>query len=196
MPRRPLVFAALCVAACAASTPEARPVSAEPMTAQDRRIFEEGIDFIIDPEALEGRWATEWREELEARVARADVVSLVRVNTLTSQTDLQQRVTFHLRLAEERALFGALPADVALSSREGSLGYPTLVGNERRILQNRFLVFLKWEQPEGATAVVPRWHLSPASEGVIRRVQRLLAIRRGDETPRGSTRVIVRENER
>lgn len=185
----PLLFA------CGGSSPpSARPLTAEPLSVEDRPYFEEGVDFILDPEALEGRWALEWRQELEERVARADVIAIVRVHTLSTQTDLQRRVSFYFRVDEERRLLSEFPTDAALSSREGSLGYNTLVGNERRILQQQFVLFVKWDQPEGATSVVPRWHMSPAAAGVVERVQRLVNARLGREESTGRTRVIVREN--
>ncbi len=180
--------------ACGGSAPSARPLTAEPISVDDRRYFEEGVDFIVDPEALEGRWALEWRQELEARVERADVIAVVRVHTFSTQTDLQRQVSFYLRVDEERRLLGVFPTDMALSSREGALGYATLEGNERRILQQRFLLFVKWDQPEGSTGVVPRWHMSPAANTVVDRVQRLVNARLGREEAPPRTRVIVREN--
>ncbi len=169
------------------------PILGVPFSAEDLRFFDDGIDFVGDPESLEGRWREDWATELDQRIQRADAVVYVRVRTLRTDVDLDRRTTFRLFPIEERALLGSLPEDLVLSAREGDPGYAAVRQNEQRVLSSPLLLFLKWERPEGASAPVARWHLSPATEQVSARAEYLLERRRGVERERRS-RVVVREN--
>lgn len=164
-----------------------------PFTDEDRLYFGEGIDLVNDPEALEGRWREDWARELDQRIRRTDVVAYVRIRTVRTDTDLDRRMTFRLYPEHERLLLGRLPDTLILSAKQGDAGFVAIRNNEQRLLNEPFVLFIKWEQPEGASEPTPRWHLSPASEPVTTRVEYLLERRRGVErTSRG--RVIVHEN--
>ncbi|MCB9636108.1 MAG: hypothetical protein H6721_28695 [Sandaracinus sp.] len=187
--RTSLVFFLFASFACGG--PE--PVLGVPFTAEDARFFDEGVDLVGDPEALEGRWREEWATELDQRVRRADAVVYVRIRTVRTDTDLDRRTTFRLYPEAERAPLGEMPEDLVLSAREGDAGYAAIQQNEARVLGSTLILFLKWERPEGAATPTARWHLSPGTEQVTSRVEYLLERRRGVEREQRS-RVIVREN--
>lgn len=169
------------------------PVLGEPFSPEDRRFFDDGIDFVGDPESLEGRWREDWATELDQRIQRADAVVYVRIRTLRTDVDLDRRTTFRLFPTEERVLLGRVPEELVLSAREGDAGFAAVRQNEQRVLSSPLLLFLKWERPDGASTPVARWHLSPATEQVSSRAEYLLERRRGVERE-GRSRVVVRDN--
>ncbi len=165
-----------------------------PLTAAEEGYYDDGVDFVGDPEALEGQWRRDWSTELDERVQRSDIIAYVHVQTMRTDVDLDRRTTFRLILAEEQTLLGEFPDELTLRSNEGERGYGTLEDNEGRILNERFVLFLKWELPAGADALVARWHLSPHAEQVAQRVEYLIE-RRHDVQVRDRGRVIVHEHE-
>ena len=158
-------------------------------------LFDDGVDLIGDPDVLEGRWREDWSRELDERVSAADVVSVVRVVTLRTDTDLERRTTFRLLVEEVDDIIGELPDETALASRQGDGGYVTIEGNERRILDKEFVLFLEWEQAEPGARVRGRWHLSPNTEAVTKRVEYLAERRRGIEREQPNRRIHVHEQE-
>lgn len=185
-------LALLLLIACGGSSEDV--IQGAPLTAEEEVYFENGVDFVADPEALEGQWRQDWSRELDQRIRRSDVVAYVKVATLRTDVDLDRRTTFRLFVEEERSLLGEVPADLMLRSKEGDRGYGTLSSNERRLLNGEFVMFLKWELPDGASELVPRWHLSPNVEQVAERVEYLLE-RRREVQVRERGRVIVHEHE-
>jgi hypothetical protein len=176
----------LCLFHCGGGAPA--EVVGSPLTAEDIQYFEDGIDLVADPESLEGEWRRQWSTELDQRVQRADVVAYVRVRTVRTDTDLDRRTTYRIQVESERDLVGTLPADgVELRSREGEVGFGTIDGNEQRILDRPFVLFLKWDRPTGAATATPRFHLSPFVEQVTTRTEYLLERRRDVHTrPQGT----------
>lgn len=191
---RSLTFAALVstfALACGGSGGEtARPRSADPLTEEERTVFEDGADFVADPTVLEGRWRENWSRDLDLRVSHADVVSLVTIHTLRTDVDLDRRTTFRLLFRTDRDILGGVDEDVTLRAFEGDPGYSSLAGNEQRVLNQPFVLFLKWGQAEGSEEVVPHWHLSPAADGVVERVEYLAERRRGIQRDRGNSRTV------
>lgn len=186
-------FVLVLVAACGggAQTPA---VSGAPLTAEEERLFDNGVDFVADPEALEGQWRRDWSAELDQRVRRSDVIAYVHVQTVRTDTDLDRRVTYRLFVEERRTLVGRFPSgELVLRARAGDPGYGTVEGSEGRLLNQDFVLFLKWELPEGATELVPRWHLSPSTDPVKLRVEYLVE-RRRDVQVRERGTVIVHEH--
>ncbi|MEM9074647.1 MAG: hypothetical protein AAGE52_39495 [Myxococcota bacterium] len=189
--RLPTALALLVVAACGGT--EAPVVTGAPLTSAERALFEDGADFVADPEALQGQWRRDWSSELDQRVRRSDVIAYVKVQTLRTDTDLDRRTTFRLILDENRTIYGEYPTELVLRSKEGQPGYGTLEGNERQLLNRDFVLFLKWELADGAIERTPRWHLAPASDQVIQRVEYLVE-RRHDVQVRERGTVIVHEH--
>jgi hypothetical protein len=171
----------------------AGPTVTSEFTDEDAEIFDDGIDFIEDPEGLDGRWQSDWERDLERRVSGADLIAEVEVVTLRLDTDPEQRRTYRLIGRFESIVFGERPdEDIALVVPEGAPGFSSVADNENRLLNERFVVYVKWYHNEEVAGVRPHFHLAPASE-VVLDYTRDRATRRGRIT-QGGTRVIVHEN--
>lgn len=187
-----LVFAtAAWTTACGGPPPAP---TGHPFSADDRRTFEDGVDFVADPTALEGRWRQEWSDDLQARIGAADAVAKVTVHTLRTDVDPGRRTTYRLIVGVDERLLGELPSELTLTSAEDEEGYRTIEGNDRRLLQQPFVLFLKWEQVTPDAEAAPHFHLSPATDAVAQRVAYLLERRRGVEREHPVRRVVVHHN--
>ena len=156
-------------------------------------LFENGLDLIVDPGALEGTWLNEWRQQLDRRVQEADVIALVTVNTVRVDTDLERRQTIRLVATPDRFFVGAdnvQEGDLVLSAREGETGYGTLESQERQVLNTQFFAFIKWKEVLDGQ-VQARWHLTPVSAGNAEQVRDLLAERRQVERDEGTRTVVI-----
>ncbi|MFG0241330.1 MAG: hypothetical protein ACF8R9_00955 [Phycisphaerales bacterium JB054] len=190
---KPLVFVSLVLMAACAGAQQTVAVVSSPFTIEHEAVFENGIDLVRDPRILEGQWLETWEEQLEQRIAMADVVALVTVRTLRTDVDLQRRHTYRLITDVDRVYVGERVGDeLTLIVREGESGFGTVRTNERHLLDNQYLVFLKWAEDEDGR-VRARWHLSPASEQVALRLRAQLR-ERGLLEDDSSRRVIIRRN--
>ena len=178
----------LFLAACGGSQAVERTVT--PFTAEHEPAFENGIDMVRDPEGLGGGWFASWEEELDRRVSLADVVALVRVQTVRHDTDLERRDTLRLVSEVEREFLGELDDEMTFSVAEGETGFGTVQSNERHLLDVQFFAFVKWKREDDGR-IVARWHLSPASDAVARRVRSLLASRRQVREDDGTRRTVI-----
>lgn len=170
-----LLCLSLSLAACGSSRSNIRPTS--PFEEVHARFFDDAADFIREPVTLGGQWASDWDEELRGRVGYADTVALVKVETLRTSIDVERRRTYHLVCRADRMYRGALPDEdrIEVSVAEGAGGFETIARNERRLVEGQYLLFIKWAQEgEDSEVVVPRWHLSPASDRARGDVQRML----------------------
>lgn len=158
-------------------TPAARHV-VTPMTPDAEVAFDNGMDFLGDPTLLEGNWLEEWDRDLRTRSELSDAVLLVRVRALHENEDLDRNRSYRLSVHVETVRFGTgVPDDLTFVARAHEAGYATVHENESRLLDEQFVAFVRWtETPEGE--IVPRWHLSPGSPGVMRRVNEILNGRR------------------
>ncbi len=77
-------------AACSSTRPQIRPST--PFEPVHARFFDDAADFVRDPVALGGQWANEWDEELRGRVGYADTITRVKIETLRTSTDVEQRL--------------------------------------------------------------------------------------------------------
>lgn len=187
-----LAVAAVLLSACGSAPPPARQTS--PFTDEHAAVFEDGLDFIADPTALEGRWREDWSGDLDQRVSWSDLIATVTVHTLRTDTDLDRLDTYRLIVEVDEALWGEAPEEeLVLTVREGDTGFGTIEGNERRVLNQPFVMFVKWyEAPDGQ--VKPRWHLAPATEPVTARVEYLIENRLVAPENRDERRVVIHEN--
>ena len=146
-----------------------------PFTAEHAKFFDDAVDLIREPGVLGGRWAEEWDEDLRGRVGYADLVARVVVQTLRTDTDLEHRNTYHLVCPINEALRGEKPGDsIEVSVSEGSGGFETVARNERRIVDGRFVLFVKW-YGDDAGEVKSHWHLTPATRDLVAQVKQMLA---------------------
>ncbi len=176
---------AVSIAGCGGAEVEvARP---GPFTAEDAQVFDDGVDFVADPEALEGRWRRDWADELDARITRANIVAVVSMRSVSQDSDLDRRMSYRLNVQRERGMLGQMPEEVLFRTSEGDTGFGTVDGNQDRLLQGEFIAFIKWASEEGRDDPVAKWHLSPNSDQVLRRVEYLLQRRRGATGSSGRT---------
>jgi len=168
-------------------------VVTSPFTAEHAEVFEDGLDFVHDPDVLEGRWRDDWSSELQKRVGWADLIGVVHVRTLRTDTTPDREVTYRLIVSVERSILGSAPdEELSLVVRQGEGGFESVRTNERRILDQSFVAFIKWYQDE-REEIVPHWHLAPATDPVVRRTEYLVRTRRSAEED-DERRVIVVED--
>lgn len=177
---------------CGAAQPV--EVVVTPFTSQHEVVFENGVDMIRDPEGTGGGWLASWEEETDQRVTLADVIALVTVRTLRTDVDLDRNETYRVIVHVDRQLLGHLDEETTLTVRAGERGYASVQSNVDHLLEQQFIAFVKWQRGDDG-AVRARWHLSPASDPVARRVRDLLASRRQVTDYDSSRRtVIIRNN--
>ncbi|MCB9591332.1 MAG: hypothetical protein H6719_01260 [Sandaracinaceae bacterium] len=188
------ITALLLLSACGGAGQVERIVT--PFTAEHEPVFENGLDLVRDPEALGGAWLGTWEEDLDARVSLADLVLLVTVQTIRQDTDLDRRDTFRLVVHVDRRYLGEIEDELTLVVRENQPGFQTIETNERHLLQQQFIAFIKWQRDETDGEVRARWHLAPATEAVAERTRTLLAERRQvvEDSSTSRHRVIVHTN--
>lgn len=182
---------ALTVAAPTACGSTTSQIVARPITAEQAAVYDNGIDYVDNPSLLEGPWLETWEREIDQRVTNADAVSYVTISTIRTDADLERRETFRLTAHSDSIRYGQIDEDMVIVSARNDSGFDTVRGNDTRILNNRFVLFLRWVQADANSPRVARWHMSPASEPIVARVNSLVAARHGDTTDR--RRIIVRE---
>lgn len=164
-----LVSALLAACGGPPTTTPARPTS--PFTETDLKLFDDGVDLVSDPDGLGGKWADDWNIEMRERVGRSDLIALVTVNTLLSDTDPEGHVAHRLVVQVEKVMKGKPPSnEINLSSLDSSVGFPTVDSNKTRLLHMRLLGLLKWvEQTDGS--VSSHFHLVSSADTIVSRVQ-------------------------
>lgn len=182
------LFALCSVLGCASGPGVGAGVSG-PFTERHAQLFDDSVDMVENPQDLSGRWREDWERELDERTSDADLIARGRVATLRTDQDLQQRVTFHLVIAIDEVLDGEHSGrELSVRVQEGAPGYASVQSHRERILDRPFVVFVRWAE-DGAGGVEPRFHLSPPSAHLDRRLVTLLA----DKRP-STVRVIERTN--
>jgi len=194
-PFLPLLLATLVAltSACGGDSGVVRTVT--PFTAEHEPAFENGLDMVRDPGSLEGAWLETWEDELDGRVTHADLVALITVDTIRHDTDLDRRETFRLIVSVDRRYLGESEDELTLIVREGETGFGTMENHQRRVLDERFIAFIKWQRDEDTGDIRARWHLAQATDQIASRVRDLLVRRREVQTAEpGRRRVIVHRN--
>jgi hypothetical protein len=158
------------VTACGGKNTTTPAVPTSPFTEQDLKLFDDGVDLVADPDALAGRWADDWNVEMRDRVERSDLIALLEVSTLLTDTDPEGHTTHRLVVKLDKILKGRPPAmELNLSSAADAVGFPTVDSNKGRLLHMNLLVLLKWvEQSDGS--VSSHFHLASSSDKVVSRV--------------------------
>jgi hypothetical protein len=148
-------------------------------TEEHAKVFDNSVDFTADPELLENQAAQLWQSDLEARSKLSDFIGVATVSTLVSDVDLEKQTTYRLVSTIIRELYGdAHGKELTFAVKEGSEGYPRVELNQQRILNQNFVVYAKWVKQESGQ-IETRWHLSPASDNVIRRLNDVLVLKAG-----------------
>lgn len=131
----------------------------------DLELFDDAVDLVANPLIIEGT-----RGRFERRVARADVIAIVRVESLSSDL-VSRRSAYRLALRVEERLKGKSSSELVLRVADREPGYQTVQANEDRLLRDTFIAFVKWEPDSGDGEPVSHWHLSPASDAAREQVR-------------------------
>ncbi|HKU42782.1 MAG TPA: hypothetical protein VJR89_31705 [Polyangiales bacterium] len=167
-----IALSTVCALLAACSKPMTTPARvSSPFTEADSKLFDDGLDTVADPDALSGRWADDWNEEMLQRTRRSDLIVLVEVTTLLTDTDPEGHVTHRLVASVEKTIKGKPPADeLNFSSASTAAGFPSVDSNKGRLLHMHLLALVKWvAQPDGS--VSSHFHLAAGSEQVLSRVR-------------------------
>ena len=174
---------ALCLVACGGAS-SAGHIRSE-FTAQDATLFDDVVDLIEDPAALEAAWGDVDGSVIRNRVGRADLVAIVNVTALRNDVDLDRKETYRIHVESEKDLLGKSPKDISLRVRQGEPGFRSVEVAADALMRRPFVLYAKWYLDEQTMQPRPHWHLSPASEAVVDRTRNdLRAARRvsGTET--------------
>jgi hypothetical protein len=163
-----LIAALLCASACGS---DKRVVQPGEFTKQHELLFDDGVDLIEDPDALQGRWLSDWQRELEQRLEDADVVASGRVTTVREEINPEQRASFHLLFLKRKAFKGKPRNELSLSAAEGASGYASVQQNREHVIDRDMIVFVRYAVSADG-AVTPHFHLMPQSKAVMRGLQR------------------------
>ena len=183
--RRIFVLCLLLAGACGASQPHSQ---LPPLTTEQALVFDNGVDFIVSLDGLEGRWRDDWDHDLTLRVAAADRIALITVRTLRTDTDPQQRITYRLQSSVERDLVGEGGKEVELTALPDQPGFASIHDNPTRLSDKQYVAYLR-EGPSGA-----RWHLSAASPPVVLETERKITDLSRSSKKNDGVRVIVHTN--
>lgn len=146
-----------------------------PFTTSDATVFDQGVDFVDDPDILEGHWSEDWTRDLHHRMGSADLVETVHIVSLRVNTQPDQEPTYAIDIAPDAALYGDA-LDLDLRATTGDAGYSSIDSNQRRLLSGSFLLFVKWTQGADGS-LVAKWHICPASAKITALVRELAASR-------------------
>ncbi len=127
----------------------------------DEPLFDHAVDFVEDPAVARG----EWGGTFERRVRRADLIAVVRIRSLSSDT-VRNRSAYRLTARVKDRLEGRSPREVVLRVDDDRGGYETVQANEDRLLEHSFVAFIKWAADPESNEPVAHWHLSPDSKTV------------------------------
>ncbi len=168
-----VVALSLCAACSSTTTNTAWHASAAPFTSDLAAFFDDAVDYVENVENLGGRVATDWRRQIDGLARNADVIGVVRIETVTSGSESTSSGSFRLTAVSARAPFkGTFPPDgrIDLRALEGEVGYNTVRSSAQRLQAGEWLLFVRWyDDADGQ--VRPHWHLTPSTPGAIQRAQ-------------------------
>jgi hypothetical protein len=154
----------LAVAGCGGSN-AGSPSPETPLNAQQVALFEDGVDMLEDPSALQDSWRSDWERETRERIAQSDAIALGDVTTVRTQEDPGQAVSYYVVISVKKTLLGEpVGSELVLTARESAAGYGNLADQRERLLRMSVIAFLKYAK-EGS-AVVTHFHLVIPSERV------------------------------
>jgi len=161
------VFAGLtCALAGCGGSKSSGPGAEHPLTAQQAALFEDGVDMLEDPNALQDTWRTDWDQETRERIAQSDQIALGDVTTVRTQEDPGQTVSYYVVISVAKTLLGEpVGSELVLTAREGAAGYGKLGEQRDRLLRKSVVAFVKHAK-EG-TRVVSHFHLAMPSQPVF-----------------------------
>lgn len=159
-----------CSAAAAHGT--ARVVTG-PFTPELASYFDDSVDYVENVEELGGRVASDWRRQIDGCARHADLIAVVRVETITAGSESNTSGSYRLTtVATREPLRGTLSADrrTDLITNQGEVGYNTVRAGASRIQSREWLMFVRWyDDVDGQ--VRAHWHLTPATEQALQRAR-------------------------
>ena len=176
---------------CSASTSTGPEVSS-PFTEQDGRLFDDSVDYAENVQDLGGRVASQWRRQVDGLSRGADLIALVRVETVNSGHETNGASLYRLdAVVTGAALKGQLPADrrVELRVSEGATGFNQVRGNESRLQSAVYVLWARWYR-DADNSVRAHWHLSPNNPQLIARVHDAI----GYIDPNAPRETVIRNN--
>lgn len=139
---------------------------ASDFVSSDVALFDHAVDFVDAPVIVEGQWSGAF----ERRVGRADVIAVVRVDSLSSDL-VKRRSAYRIAVRVRDWLKGTASSEITLRVRDDQPGYQSVRANEERLLHDPFVVFVKWEAEAGSSELTAHWHLSPDSAAVRDKIE-------------------------
>jgi hypothetical protein len=175
-----LVAAALAASGCSGSSQN--QIRTAPFTEEHARYFDDSVDFVEDIEGLGGRVAQEWQTQIDGLSRESELIAPARIETVLLGSDIDGARNYTLTAVVDQPIHGRSPENdhVALRVSEGQSGFNTVNGKEARLQAGRYLLFVRW-YTDGAGQVRAHWHLSPFSDGLVARVQRIRGNQIGSE---------------
>jgi hypothetical protein len=156
---RVLVAIIACLGVGCAAAASNTPVTV--FQASDLELFDNAVDLVEVPVIVEG----DWSGAFERRVQRADLVAVVRIDSLSNDF-VSRRSAYRLIVRVKKRLKGSSTKELVLRVGEEEAGYETVQVNEDRLLHNPFVAFIKWEADQESDDLIAHWHLSPDSDEV------------------------------
>jgi hypothetical protein len=144
-----------------------------PFTQELASYFDDSVDYVENVEELGGRVASDWRRQIDGCARNADLIAIVRVETITAGSESSSSGSYRLTtVATREPLRGTLPPDrrTDLTTTQGEVGYNTVRAGSARIQSREWLMFVRWyEDTDGQ--VRAHWHLTPATEQALQRAR-------------------------
>jgi hypothetical protein len=167
---RTVIAVALALASGCVPRAEIRPTS--PFTSEMARHFDDSVDYISNLDDIGGRLGADFRTQLEFLARQSDLVAITRIETVTVSQDPDGTQSYRLTAEVLESIRGQVPEGnrVGLRATQGQPGYNTVQGRQERLSANRWLLFVKW-YIDGVGDVRPHWHLSPATDALVRRIR-------------------------
>ena len=150
--------------------------------ASDVALFDNSVDLVAEPAIVEGEHGA-----FERRVARADLVASIRVQSLHAEL-VKRRAAYRLMVRVKDRIKGTSSRDLELRVSDDEPGYRSVELNEDRLLHEPFIAFVKWQAVPDSTELIAHWHLSPDSEAVRDKIDYVL--RRPPPAPHTEVEVV------
>ncbi len=169
-----LALGAAPMAGCASHSANSNlRVVSGPFTPELAGYFDDAVDYVENAEELGGRVASDWRRQIDGLSRNADVIAVVRIETITAGSESSTTSSYRLTAVATRdPLRGSLASDrrIDLIVTEGEVGYATVRAGASRLQTRDWLVYVRWHEDTDGQ-VRPRWHLTPASAHALQRTR-------------------------
>ncbi|MEZ4254366.1 MAG: hypothetical protein R3A78_01420 [Polyangiales bacterium] len=130
-------------------------------SAEQELLFDNGVDFVADPEIEDSAWSDAWARALQARLDDAQVIAFVNAATVRTDTNPRGENSYRLQVSVDRWVKGQLGSkELNLVSSPKDPGYTATKSNFSRALGAKFVVFLRWREGTDDGPDVLHWHAS------------------------------------